>query len=180
MAFSGEVTKTYIVVKPEAAAAKERVSQLKATLIDASFIVVREEFRDISAELATPLLKDETDVTTSDIVGRCFLFVLARYKAVDSAKELVAASADANAVWTPSRASTANQGLLKLFPRMTVDPIPSNAEAHELINQQLKPVLVKGLTEVAKQKPENSVKWLAEYLLKNNPNQPPLQGDNSE
>ena len=77
MAFSGEVTKTYIVVKPEAAAAKERVSQLKATLIDASFIVVREEFRDISAELATPLLKDETDVTTSDIVGRCFLFVLA-------------------------------------------------------------------------------------------------------
>jgi hypothetical protein len=178
MALSGEVTKTYIIVKPEAAIDKERVSQLKASLIDASFIVVRDEFRDVTAEVAARLLKDEAEV--DDIVGRCHLLVLARHKAVDSAKALVSASAENNTLWTPSRAASASQGLLTLFPRMAVDPIPSNVEAHELINQQLKPVLVRGLTEVAKQKPENSVKWLAEYLLQNNPNQPPLQGNVAE
>jgi hypothetical protein len=171
MAFSGDVTKAYLLLEPSSCS-EARVANIRGQLIDRAFIVVREEYIELTTETVTRLVCDD-EVEVQTLVGRAYIFVVARAKA---AEKLLGFAAELNTgVFVCSNGGNAAKGLLYLFPRMTVDPIPSTAEANDLVERELKGILVKGLTEVAKQKPENSVKWLAEYLLANNPNRPPVQ-----
>ncbi|XP_004073370.1 nucleoside diphosphate kinase homolog 5 isoform X1 [Oryzias latipes] len=59
-----------------------------------------------------------------------------------------------------------------MFPNSFIEPSPSKHETKEYLSRCLKPVLLRGLTELCKEKPLNPVIWLADWLLQNNPNQP--------
>lgn len=58
------------------------------------------------------------------------------------------------------------------FPTMSMEPILNDAETGEYIRNNLQDTLMKGLTELVKQKPAEPVKWLAHWMLDNNPNKP--------
>ncbi|KAL5964460.1 hypothetical protein TSMEX_007800 [Taenia solium] len=58
------------------------------------------------------------------------------------------------------------------FPNIVMEPIPTKQYAKEYLSKNVIPTLLAGLTEVCKKKPKDPVMFLAEWLLRNNPNQP--------
>lgn len=174
----GNVTKALLIVK--AASANVNFTQtIRYHLYDAGFIVVREEYRQVNLELAAKLRQvggiDAPDV--NDILGNVYLFVVAR---VNSAEELVQFARDNEALLggqvliAATKPQLSSRGVTLLFPKMVCDNIPSNAEAREYVQDELKGLLLTGMTELAKQKPKNPVEWLAKFLLENNPKSPPV------
>jgi hypothetical protein len=50
-------------------------------------------------------------------------------------------------------------------------PLPAPADGRDFVVQKVQPTLVKGLTRLCKEKPAEPVRWLAEWLVHNNPSQ---------
>jgi hypothetical protein len=173
----GDVLKSLVVVHPSRAADQAYGADLRTALISAGFVVVRDESRRIDWGTAVKLAAENAPADdVKALVGNARILAVAR---PDATAQLVALRSSnesiAAATTIPATQSDASARLLLLFPRMAVDPIPSNLEAHEYVDAHLKSVLVRGLTSAAKVKPENPVLFLAEYLLENNPNKPAVQ-----
>eukprot|EP00672_Neobodo_designis_P018328 CAMPEP_0174832638 /NCGR_PEP_ID=MMETSP1114-20130205/3780_1 /TAXON_ID=312471 /ORGANISM="Neobodo designis, Strain CCAP 1951/1" /LENGTH=185 /DNA_ID=CAMNT_0016066499 /DNA_START=48 /DNA_END=605 /DNA_ORIENTATION=+ len=172
----GDVLKSVVIVHPSHAADQAFCSGLRSSLVSAGFVVVRDESRRVDWDTAVKLAADNApSASVQALVGNARILAVAR---VDAQAQLAALregdAAIAAATTVPATQDDAAQRLLLLFPRMAVDPIPSNMQAHDFVDTHLKAVLVSGLTSAAKVKPENPVKFLAEYLLENNPNKPPV------
>eukprot|EP00043_Microstomoeca_roanoka_P012683 m.123076 g.123076 ORF g.123076 m.123076 type:complete len:200 (+) comp15561_c2_seq3:433-1032(+) len=61
------------------------------------------------------------------------------------------------------------------FPATTVAS-PAEAEsAREYLDKQVNPTLIRGLTALCKHKPEEPMRWLANWLDENNPNKPQVE-----
>lgn len=60
------------------------------------------------------------------------------------------------------------------FPKMMVGPLLRNLEISNYIQRFITPTLLPGLTKLAHEKPEDPIIWLADYLHKNNPNEPQI------
>jgi len=58
------------------------------------------------------------------------------------------------------------------FPDCIVEPVSTGQAAKDYLSKAVNPTLLKGLTDLAKKKPEDPVLWLADWLLENNPNKP--------
>lgn len=58
------------------------------------------------------------------------------------------------------------------FPDAIVEPVATGQSAKDYLSKAVNPTLLKGLTDLAKKKPEDPVLWLADWLLENNPNKP--------
>eukprot|EP00072_Mus_musculus_P063311 XP_011245326.1 PREDICTED: nucleoside diphosphate kinase homolog 5 isoform X3 [Mus musculus] len=61
-----------------------------------------------------------------------------------------------------------------MFPAVIIEPIPIGQAAKDYINLYVAPTLLQGLTELCKEKPPDPYLWLADWLMKNNPNKPKL------
>lgn len=59
-----------------------------------------------------------------------------------------------------------------IFPDSITEPILSGDESTQYLEKKVNQTLIKGLTELCKTKPAEPIKWLATWLLANNPNQP--------
>jgi hypothetical protein len=59
-------------------------------------------------------------------------------------------------------------------------PLPTAAEAQEYVQRRLQPVLVPALTALARAKPEDPVRFLATWLIENNPNRPAVESAGSK
>ncbi|KAM7539363.1 hypothetical protein Aperf_G00000048365 [Anoplocephala perfoliata] len=70
-----------------------------------------------------------------------------------------------------SKASAAKE-IRFFFPDMVMEPILPTELARDYLNKNIIPTLVLGLTEVCRKKPQDPIVYLAEWLLRNNPNQP--------
>ncbi|XP_028315898.1 nucleoside diphosphate kinase homolog 5 isoform X1 [Gouania willdenowi] len=66
-----------------------------------------------------------------------------------------------------------------MFPNSVMEPFPSEEANEEYLNKYVKPTLLPGLTELCKEKPLNPCIWLAEWLLKNDPNNPKICEESS-
>ena len=176
MSLNGTVTKALLVITPEFAT-KANIAETRHKLFDDGFIVVREEVRNINAELATKLTANElhSGSAAANIQGECFVIVVARTKAAELLYEFSQVSSPhPKAFFCCRAAQDATRGVVALFPQMMVDPIPDNAEARDYIQAELKQVIIQGLTETAKNKPDNSIEFFAKYLLEHNPHSPPV------
>uniref|UniRef100_A0A3Q2QND1 Nucleoside diphosphate kinase B n=1 Tax=Fundulus heteroclitus TaxID=8078 RepID=A0A3Q2QND1_FUNHE len=71
---------------------------------------------------------------------------------------------------------TAVREIKFMFPNTVIEPFPSRGATEEYLSQSVNPVLLRGLTELCKEKPLNPRIWLADWLLKNDPNQPQICG----
>lgn len=180
MALNGEVTKTLVILRPGLVNNATR-DAVRTILIENGFVIVREESREITQDIAAKLVAYDDEVPplqlpveARKLVGNVHVYIAARTEAAATLNKYLSEKESARDMffWSPKQ-SVASRQMLLLFPRMSADPIPTNAEAREFVNTELKAILVQGLTAVAKNKPENSVKFLAEYLLEHNPRRPP-------
>ncbi|CAH8643931.1 unnamed protein product [Heterobilharzia americana] len=70
--------------------------------------------------------------------------------------------------------TSAEREIRFFFPDTVVEPIPVRLAAKDYLARNVNPTLLRGLTELCKQKPKDPVLWLADWLLENNPNRPRL------
>ncbi|KAJ0047364.1 hypothetical protein NL108_006651 [Boleophthalmus pectinirostris] len=63
-----------------------------------------------------------------------------------------------------------------IFPNTVIEPFPSKEKTEEYLSKHVNPTLLMGLTELCKHKPSDPCIWLADWLIKNNPNQPQICG----
>ena len=176
MSLDGTITKALLIVTPTFAT-KANIAETRHKLFDEGFIVVREEFRTINAELAAKLTANEfhSGSAAVEIAGEAYVLVVARTKAAELLHEFAQISAPHPKAYFCCRAAQdATRCVVALFPSMSVDPIPDNAEARDYIQTELKQVITDALTETAKNKPDNAIAFFAKYLLEHNPHSPPV------
>lgn len=168
----GDISKALAIIAP-AANTEEKRSAVVRVLLKDGFVIVRQETRVITKDVAMKLCAG-TSWVASTLVGSACLIAVAASNAAQSLESTKAAQGWSSGDIVVSPADHASAQLSVLFPRMSVDAIPSNAEAREFVNGHLKTLLVKGLTLAAKQKPSNAVQFFAEFLMENNPRRPPV------
>lgn len=173
MTFAGTVTKAVLILTP-AWNTNEHAAEVRHSLYEGGFIIVREEHRTITYEAANKIAGADGPVAVGMITGNCLVFVVARTDAAESLNAFRSTHPRPGALYSCTRALDAQRAVQYLFPKMIVDPIPTNTEARDYIQTELKSVIIEGLTEIAKQKPENSIEFFARYLLDHNPNSPPV------
>eukprot|EP00331_Platyophrya_macrostoma_P012387 CAMPEP_0176429242 /NCGR_PEP_ID=MMETSP0127-20121128/13605_1 /TAXON_ID=938130 /ORGANISM="Platyophrya macrostoma, Strain WH" /LENGTH=186 /DNA_ID=CAMNT_0017811031 /DNA_START=68 /DNA_END=628 /DNA_ORIENTATION=- len=179
-----KVSKALLVVNPGIAESTSFTQALRFKLYEEGFIVVREEHRSLNHELTSKLVSvgGFESHAAGSLVGDVYLFVVAASDAAEKLCAFVARSDDAIrlSVSVPTKQANASKAVNILFPAMATDNIPSNGEAREYVQEELKGLLLSGLTELAKQRPSNPIEWLAHYLLDNNPHSPPVTLANSK
>lgn len=80
-----------------------------------------------------------------------------------------------NAVHGSKTPEAAAREIRFFFPDDIVDPLPSSQEAREYVSEHINPTLLKGLTVLVKEKPEDPLLFLASWLDDNNPNAPRIE-----
>jgi hypothetical protein len=172
MSISDKIRKTVLILKPFFNVPANRCA-IRTLLIDSGFIIVREEERLIVGDIKNAIFGSSNKSSSSSAENdkECSIYVVARENAVDTLRQLLQDKdlTDADAV-TPHDDASAAATLTLLFPRMKKDLIPSNDTSSEYLDKELKALLVKGFTELAKSKPQNPVEAMAHWLLENNPN----------
>eukprot|EP00054_Salpingoeca_dolichothecata_P012255 m.68020 g.68020 ORF g.68020 m.68020 type:complete len:96 (-) comp19858_c0_seq1:22-309(-) len=58
------------------------------------------------------------------------------------------------------------------FSAAITEPLPSSQETRDYLNKTVNPTLTHALTALCKEKPDNPLEWLADWLINNNPNKP--------
>lgn len=128
-----------------------------------------------------------------ELVGTAYLFVLARTNCHQLLQSFVTSQLcgeDAEVLetfleehhsqrrelpfWLSQTPAGATRSVALLFPRMLAEDVPSTAVSREYVQANLKQALVPALAELARQKPENPLRWLAMQLLANNTQSPPM------
>ncbi|CAG4983577.1 unnamed protein product [Parnassius apollo] len=66
------------------------------------------------------------------------------------------------------------------FPNMIVGPLLRHWQVNDYIQKHLVGTLQPALAALARERPAEPILWLAEYLLKNNPNEPALGPQSQE
>merc|ERR1712168_574040 len=99
----------------------------------------------------------------------------ARESFPDTLRALFGKDNTRNAVHGSDSVLSANREISFFFPQMITEPISTGNAAREYLEQNVTPTLNDALAKLSKEKPENPVNWLADYLEKNNPNKPAIQ-----
>eukprot|EP00993_Chasmostoma_nieuportense_P004412 NODE_5081_length_701_cov_15.994774_g4918_i0.p1 GENE.NODE_5081_length_701_cov_15.994774_g4918_i0~~NODE_5081_length_701_cov_15.994774_g4918_i0.p1 ORF type:complete len:202 (-),score=81.51 NODE_5081_length_701_cov_15.994774_g4918_i0:94-651(-) len=175
------VFKTLAIVKPDA---MEQYPYIREEILQAGFTIVKDRILTVSPTLSaefhllhqSPLLDDIVAHLAS---GPSHVMVLAKANAVVDGQSLARSikakfgtSQIHDAIHLSDCREAAKREIRMFFPQISVDAIPPNKEARDFCQTHLKEVLVKGLTELCKAKPEHPTQWLADYLLDNNPRKP--------
>ncbi|XP_032281189.1 nucleoside diphosphate kinase homolog 5 isoform X3 [Halichoerus grypus] len=126
--------------------------------------------------------------------GPLVAMILARHKAISYWKELLGPSNTLvakethpdslraiygtddlrNALHGSNDFAAAEREIRFMFPEVIIEPIPVGQAAKDYLNLYVTPTLLEGLTALCKEKPADPFIWLADWLLKNNPNKPKL------
>ncbi|KAL0215518.1 hypothetical protein P9112_007702 [Eukaryota sp. TZLM1-RC] len=99
---------------------------------------------------------------------------VARKEAPESIRALFAESTTRNAVHGSDSEESAKREISFYFPEFK-HSVPTESEVRQFINDKLSPLLQTALTEMAKIRPDDPIKWLADYLIANNPNSPQVE-----
>lgn len=166
------MTKSLLIMKPHFNVPANRCA-MRTLLIDAGFVIVREEERLISGDALKDCILGKGHRGAD---AECAVYVVSREDAERMLFQLAGDNSLSDEdVLVPAAGGSADL-LTALFPRMKRDFIPSKDHTAEYLDKELKMLLVKGLTDLAKSKPEKPVEALAEWLLANNPHRSaPLQ-----
>ncbi|KAJ3268779.1 NME NM23 member 5 [Terramyces sp. JEL0728] len=69
----------------------------------------------------------------------------------------------------------AKRELQFFFPNNIIEPLPSIETTKIFLEDAVYPILLTGMTALCKEKPQNPVEWLGDWLLNHNPNKPIIQ-----
>jgi len=180
------VQKTLGIIKPDAV--EEHTAVIREAIIRRGFTIVKEETMTLSPDTVRQFYSTAKTTPGYEAMcthlasGPCHVMVLAKLNALADFVELVCGEGGLHQVYgtddvkdaiyaSPTR-ERAQKEIKFFFPQVSVDAIPTNKESRVFVQESLKPVLIKALTDLSKAKPEHPTKWLADYLLENNPNKP--------
>ncbi|KAI3388585.1 hypothetical protein SNEBB_003798 [Seison nebaliae] len=84
-----------------------------------------------------------------------------------------------NALHGSENYSVAEREIHFFFPHIPIEPIPHGHLAIDYLNQTISVTLLEALTHLCKEKPEEPLLWLADYLDNNNPYKPKINVENA-
>ena len=96
----------------------------------------------------------------------------ARESQPDSIRAIYGRDEQCNAVHGSDSEASAEREIRFFFGRSIIEPIPTGQAAKDYLESRLNPTILKGLTQLCKEKPHDPVTWLADWLLANNPYKP--------
>ncbi|CAG01205.1 unnamed protein product, partial [Tetraodon nigroviridis] len=124
--------------------------------------------------IAMVLSRDDAISYWKDLIGPSNS-VIAKKTHPDSLRAKYGTSEIQNALHGSESLPASVREIKFMFPNTLIEPVPSKEEVKEYLNKNVNPILLRGLTEVCKHKPFNPCVWLADWLIKNNPNEPQVK-----
>ncbi|XP_076878057.1 nucleoside diphosphate kinase homolog 5 isoform X1 [Brachyhypopomus gauderio] len=191
------VERTLALIKPDAA---DKADEIEDLILRSGFTILQKRTLQLSPEQCSDFYAEQygkrffPSLTAFMSSGPITVLALARHQAIATWKALMgpASSAKArethpeclrarfgtsdlrNAVHGSETFSAAERELKFMFPNSVIEPIPMGEAAKDYLNKYINPTLLKGLTELCKRKPHDPFIWLADWLMKNNPNKPTI------
>ncbi|XP_049641994.1 nucleoside diphosphate kinase homolog 5 [Suncus etruscus] len=191
------VERTLAIIKPDIV---DKEEEIKDIILRSGFTIVQRRKLHLSPEQCSNFYVDQygkiffPNLTAYMSSGPLVAMILARYQAISYWKELLGPSNSLeakeaqpeslraiygtdelrNALHGSKDFTAAEREIRFLFSEVIVEPIPDRQTAQDYLNLYVKPILLRGLTELCKEKPQDPLLWLADWLLKNNPNKPKL------
>ncbi|XP_066505895.1 nucleoside diphosphate kinase homolog 5 isoform X1 [Hoplias malabaricus] len=189
--------RTLALIKPDAVDKSEEIEDI---ILQSGFTILQKRKLQLSPEQCSDFYAEQygklffPSLTAFMSSGPVIALALARDQAIASWKALMgpANSTKAkethpdsirakygtsdlrNAVHGSETFSAAERELKFMFPNSLIEPVPMGEAANDYLNRYINPTLLIGLTELCKSKPADPFIWLAEWLMKNNPNKPKL------
>ncbi|XP_051870494.1 nucleoside diphosphate kinase homolog 5 [Pristis pectinata] len=194
------VERTLALIKPDAIAKADEIEEI---ILRSGFTIIQKRRVCLSPEVCSDIYAAHygkmffPSLTAFMSSGTSVAMIIARDKAIAYWNELIgpADSVKAkethpeslralygtddlrNAVHGSETFSAAEREIRFIFPDASVDPIPIRQSAMSYLSRYVIPTLLSGLTELCKEKPTDSITWLADWLIANNPNKPSICED---
>ncbi|KAL0974007.1 hypothetical protein UPYG_G00214190 [Umbra pygmaea] len=191
------VERTLALIKPDVI---HRADEIEETILTSGFTVLQKRMLHLSPEQCSDFYAEHygkiyfPSLTAFMSSGPIIALALARDQAIGHWKTLIGpedsikakethpeclrakfgTSVLKNAVHGSDSFSSAERELKYIFPNTVIEPIPMGEAATDYLGRFVSPTLIRGLTELSKQKPVNPFSWLANWLVRNNPNKPKI------
>ncbi|KAK7507431.1 hypothetical protein BaRGS_00001366 [Batillaria attramentaria] len=194
------VERTLAIIKPDATHKAEEIEDI---ILRSGFAILQRRRVHLTPEQASDLYAEHygklffPSLVAYMSSGPIIALVIARHQAITYWRELIGPTNtikarqthpdclraiygtddQRNALHGSDSFGSSQREIRFFFPDSIVEPVATGQAAKDYLSKAVNPTLLKGLTELCKQKPTDPVVWLADWLLKNNPNKPKV-GDN--
>ncbi|KAJ3325317.1 NME NM23 member 5 [Boothiomyces sp. JEL0866] len=101
--------------------------------------------------------------------------VVARAETPESLRALYGESRLKNGFHYSESIEHAKREIQFFFPNNIVEPLPNMETTKMFLDDAVYPILLAGMTALCKEKPQNPIEWLGDWLLNHNPNKPIIQ-----
>ncbi|KAF3693830.1 Nucleoside diphosphate kinase -like protein 5 [Channa argus] len=191
------VERTLALIKPDAIHKAEEIEEF---ILKSGFIILQKRKLQLSPEQCSDFYADRygtlffPSLTAFMSSGPIVAMTLARDNAIAHLKSIIGPANSTKAAETHPECLRAKYGTSELknavhgsdsfhaaereikfmFPNSVIEPFPSKEGTKEYLSRFVNPTLLSGLTELCKHKPPNPCIWLADWLVRNDPNKPQI------
>ncbi|XP_044061433.1 nucleoside diphosphate kinase homolog 5 [Siniperca chuatsi] len=191
------VERTLALIKPDAIHKAEEIEDI---ILKSGFTILQKQMLQLSPEQCSDFYADQygklffPSLTAFMSSGPIVAMILAREDAIAHWKSIIGpvnsikarethpeclrakygTSDLKNALHGSESFHVAEREIKFMFPNSVIEPFPSREATKEYLSRYVNPTLLRGLTELCKHKPHNPCIWLADWLIKNNPNMPQI------
>ncbi|XP_030001497.1 nucleoside diphosphate kinase homolog 5 [Sphaeramia orbicularis] len=189
------VERTLALIKPDAIHKTEEIEDI---ILKSGFTILQKRKLQFSPEQCSDFYADQygklffPSLTAFMSSGPTFALTLARDNAIAHWKSIIGPASCTkareshpeclrakygtsdlrNALHGSESFRTAVREIKFIFPNSVIEPFPTRQVTEEYLSRHVNPTLLRGLTELCKHKPFNPCIWLADWLMKHNPNKP--------
>ncbi|KAM6923984.1 nucleoside diphosphate kinase homolog 5 [Xenentodon cancila] len=191
------VERTLAIVKPDAV---HKAKEIEDVILRSGFTILQRRRLQLSPEQCSDFYADKygklffPSLTAFMSSGPVVVLMLARENAIARWKSIIGPANITTARETQPECLRAQYGSSDLknalhgsesfhaavreiefmFPNCVIEPFASRETTEEYLGKCVNPILLRGLTQLCKEKPLNPCIWLADWLKKNDPNQPQI------
>lgn len=189
------VQRTLAIIKPDAV---QKAEEIEDIILRTGFTILRKRWIHMSPEQCSEFYSDHSSkIFFPSLVafmssGPVVVLELAKENAIQSWRDLIGPTnsrkareiqpdtirakygtdEQCNAVHGSDSEQNAEREIRFFFNRSVIEPIPTGQAAKDYLESKLNHTLLKGLTQLCKEKPHDPLTWLADWLLMNNPYKP--------
>jgi nucleoside-diphosphate kinase len=196
------VERTLAIIKPDAV---DKTNEIEDIILRSGFTILNKRRVHLTPEQVSEFYAEHfgklffPSLVAYMSSGPVVAMVLAREKAVAYWRQLIGPTNAAKARETDPDSLRAHYGTDEqrnglhgsdsltsseresrfFFAESIVEPVPRGQLAKDYLNQFVTPTLLRALTELCRNKPEQPVLWLADWLIENNPNKPSVRPESA-